>query len=661
MSYTPTDPINETLTNGAAKTKLTGPDGTEAAVLTAAPGSDTGQAAIAVRVISQLGAGAGGGDGSGLTDTQLRAAPVPVSGTFWQATQPVSGSFYQATQPVSAAALPLPSGASTEATLAAIKAKTDNLDVLLSTRTKAADQQHVIVDSSSSVAVTGTFWQATQPVSIAASVAVTGPLTDTQIRATPLPVSGTVTVGNASLAVTGAFFQATQPVSAAALPLPAGASTAAKQPALGTAGTASVDVLTVQGIASMTALKVDGSGVTQPVSGTFWQATQPVSGTVTANAGSGTMAVSGPLTDTQLRAVAVPVSGTFWQATQPVSIAASVAVTGPLTDTQLRAVAVPVSGTFFQATQPISAAALPLPTGAALDATLTGGTQQAQLKSGTKGSSTAALVTSVSVDANTQALHANITNFPASQAVTGTFWQATQPVSGTFFQATQPVSIAASVAVTGPVTDTQIRATPLPVSGTVTANAGTGTMAVSGPLTDTQLRATAVPVSQATLTKGTQGATGVSTQDLKDAGRSQILVNWERVAGTANVESALTNFTNASRAGSALGAASSITVTAGKTLRIQSVNVALTSTSTIVNNARIRIRQAGTVANTSPIIWTYDIPWPIGGTVAANQGTSISIPIPDGLEVAAGQQVSITWITAAATCTISCSIIGYEY
>lgn len=47
------------------------------------------------------------------------------------------------------------------------------------------------------------------------------------------------------------------------------------------------------------ALRVDGSA-----------ATQPVSGTVTANAGSGTFAVSGPLTDAQLRATAVPVSGT---------------------------------------------------------------------------------------------------------------------------------------------------------------------------------------------------------------------------------------------------------------------------------------------------------------------------------------------------------------
>lgn len=57
-------------------------------------------------------------------------------------------------------------------------------------------------------------------------------------------------------------------IDASSLPLPTGAATAAKQPALGTAGSASSDVITVQGISSMTALKVDGSAVTQPVSGT---------------------------------------------------------------------------------------------------------------------------------------------------------------------------------------------------------------------------------------------------------------------------------------------------------------------------------------------------------------------------------------------------------
>jgi hypothetical protein len=43
------------------------------------------------------------------------AGSVAVTGTFWQATQPVSGTFFPATQPISAAALPLPAGAATEA------------------------------------------------------------------------------------------------------------------------------------------------------------------------------------------------------------------------------------------------------------------------------------------------------------------------------------------------------------------------------------------------------------------------------------------------------------------------------------------------------------------------------------------------------------------
>ena len=133
----------------------------------------------------------------------------------------------------------------------------------------------------------------------------------------PMPVTGTVTANlgatdNAVLdsiqtavevidnAISGNEMQVDVVTSA----LPTGAATAAKQPALGTAGTASTDVISVQGIASMTAIVVDGSGVTQPVSGTVTAnlsatdnavldaiaasvaGTVTVSGTVTANAGT---------------------------------------------------------------------------------------------------------------------------------------------------------------------------------------------------------------------------------------------------------------------------------------------------------------------------------------------------------------------------------------
>lgn len=121
-----------------------------------------------------------------------------------------------------------------------------------------------IAASGTTVPVSGTFWQATQPVSLAS--VPSHDVTNAGTFAVQAAQSGTWNVTNISGTVS----------------LPTGAATAAKQPALGTAGLASSDVLTVQGIASMTALKVDNSGVTQPVSGTV-AATQSGSWSLVAN------------------------------------------------------------------------------------------------------------------------------------------------------------------------------------------------------------------------------------------------------------------------------------------------------------------------------------------------------------------------------------------
>ncbi len=112
---------------------------------------------------------------------------------------------------------------------------------------------------------------------------------------TTQPISGTVSVSNlpATQPVSGTVavsnLPATQAVSATSLPLPSGAATSAKQPAIGTAGTASADVISIQGIASMTPLKTDGSGVTQPVSGTVSISSFPSSQSVV---GGGTEATA---------------------------------------------------------------------------------------------------------------------------------------------------------------------------------------------------------------------------------------------------------------------------------------------------------------------------------------------------------------------------------
>lgn len=169
-------------------------------------------------------------------------------------------------------------------TTAVTNAGLTNLDVALSTRTKPADQQHTIIDSGTVTAVTAITNALPAGANVIGHViadsgsttAVTGNVTVVQPTGTNLHV---VVDTAPTTAVTGTFFQATQPVSIAA---------------------------------------------SVAVTGTFFQATQPVSlasvppHDVT-NAGvfavqvtsAPTTAVTGPLTDTQLRATAVPVSGTL--------------------------------------------------------------------------------------------------------------------------------------------------------------------------------------------------------------------------------------------------------------------------------------------------------------------------------------------------------------
>lgn len=169
------------------------------------------------------------------------AGSMPVSIASDQGNLPVSGTFFQATQPISAVSLPLPTGAAAEATLAGVLTTTAFQARIntLGQKTMVNSTPVVLASDQASIPVTGAFFQATQPVSLASvpSHAVTGPLTDAQLRATAVPVSGT-------------FWQATQPISiAAGLPagsnnigdvdvlssaLPTGASTSALQTTINT-------------------------------------------------------------------------------------------------------------------------------------------------------------------------------------------------------------------------------------------------------------------------------------------------------------------------------------------------------------------------------------------------------------------------------------------
>jgi hypothetical protein len=176
------------------------------------------------------------------------------------------------------------------------------------------------VDSSNPLPVT----QSTAPLPTGAATEATLSALNTKVPASPATDRATAaSPGSVRLSDGSSFYNATtpadtQPVSAASLPLPSGASTAAKQPALGTAGTASADVLTVQGIASMTALKTDGSATTQPVSGT-----------VTANIGtSGSLALDATLTGGNQQ-VQGNVAGAATDSGNPVKVGAKYNATPP--------------------------------------------------------------------------------------------------------------------------------------------------------------------------------------------------------------------------------------------------------------------------------------------------------------------------------------------
>ena len=465
-----------------------------------------------------------------LTDVQLRAAAVPVSGTFFQATQPVSGTFFQATQPISAATLPLPSGAAT-----------------------AANQQ-------------------------------TNALTDVQLRATAIPVSATdldirnlvfatdkVDVsGSTGVGVTGTFFQATQPISASSLPLPSGAATAANQQ-------------------------------------------------------------TNALTDAQLRAVAVPVSGAFFQATQPVSA----------TDLDIRNLVfatdkVDASGTVLGAgTNNIGDVdVLSLPS----------------LPAGTNAIGKLAANDGVDIG------DATINNAAGGAAVNiqdgGNSLTVDAPV-------TTPVFVRLS--------DGAAAISTLPVSlATNTPTLQSGSTTAVTQATAANLNATVTPIA---ITKGTQGSTGFTVQRLNDAGRNarHFMLDAYTAAPVAEAVQSVVQWYNNAAVG---GTTQPAVVPAGKTLRLTNYTISTKSLATVGSViVRIRANTAGLGVLASPLVFSMEAGSTAGATTVAMTGgmDTFSGVFSEGLEFPAGTGLAFSMAGYGPTGTLTLQgvtrfqVFGYEY
>jgi hypothetical protein len=176
-----------------------------------------------------------------LTDTQLRASPLAVTGTFWQATQPVSLS-----------ALP------------ALSAGTDTIGAV-----RQAGAWNVSITGTTAISATSL------PLPDGAASAARQDTGNTSLAAinTKTPALGQAAMA-ASVPVAIASNQSAVPISVASLPLPSGAATEATLSALSAKHPAT---LGQKAMAASLAVVIANDQSAVPVSGTFWQATQPVS------------------------------------------------------------------------------------------------------------------------------------------------------------------------------------------------------------------------------------------------------------------------------------------------------------------------------------------------------------------------------------------------
>jgi len=169
-----------------------------------------------------------------------------------------------------------------------------------------------------------------------------------------------------------------------------------------------------------------------------------------------------------------------------------------------------------------------------------------------------------------------------------------------------------------------------------------------------------------TLTKGTQGSTGYSVQDLKDSGRVNIMWTVDQFVTTGASEALLT--VTESRDGAATTTFTSKTITSGKRLRITSLAITLYTGGTTPAISRvfvkIRANTAGATSASSPLQYTIGA----GLAAAAKSVTTIFEDFPDGIELVGNGTVSlgftvqsIDWVTTTNTPVVSLSVFAFEY
>lgn len=160
--------------------------------------------------------------------------------------------------------------------------------------------------------------------------------------------------------------------------------------------------------------------------------------------------------------------------------------------------------------------------------------------------------------------------------------------------------------------------------------------------------------------KGTQGAFFLGVQDAKDTGRTKVVLTLTKVAGITS-EALVTMTIKKGTAATVTG--TSYTVSAGKTLRLQSWFLGVTNitTATLLNvAARLREGAAGggALSATSDIIAELETGNPTATLATSGQASD---RWPDGLEIAANQQIGVSELASSVNSAVTIVIVGFEY
>lgn len=417
----------------------------------------------------------------------------------------------------------------------------------------------------------------------------------------------------------------------------------------------------------------------------------------------------GGLTDAQLRASAVPVSATFYQATQPVSIAgnqgvdvAKINAVTPLmgngvTGTGSLRVTIASDNTAFNVnavqsgtwnigsitTMGALVAGTALIGKVGLDQTTPGTTNAVSLShigstaiasgngvvgGGVQRVAIASDNTAFSVNTTLQTGANVIGALTANQSVNVAQMNgvAVTMGSGVVGTGVQRVVLATDVAlpaganIIGALTANQsVNCAQIAGVATATGNGvvGTGVQRVA---IASDNSAFSVNATGPTLTKATQGATGFSTQDLKDAGRVSFGAATV-IGGVAAVSTEALLSMVPVRAGVASAGATTIAVTAGKRLRVQAIIASIRSTGATVLAGRVALRMnpSGAVAANSPIIAILSMTQQ--AAALAEAGDTCVLPLPDGLEFSGTEQIGLTQVCSGTGGVVYASIVGFEY